>query len=164
MERFSGLLTPRRPIVRLVDYGFTIIEILIVLAIAGLIMLIVFLAVPALQRNNRNTQYRTEAGRVLAAAQEFVNNNNATLPVAADSATIASNANTKNFTTLTIQTGNVTAHTFTGTTTAYLDTGVTCGTTSGATVTPAAGPARAMVVMYANETSSGGYAAQCTAS
>ncbi|MDQ3065292.1 MAG: prepilin-type N-terminal cleavage/methylation domain-containing protein, partial [bacterium] len=31
--------------------GFTIIEVLIVLAIAGLIMLIVFLAVPALQRN-----------------------------------------------------------------------------------------------------------------
>jgi prepilin-type N-terminal cleavage/methylation domain-containing protein len=31
--------------------GFTIIEVLIVLAIAGVIMVIVFLAVPALQRN-----------------------------------------------------------------------------------------------------------------
>ncbi|HPW47952.1 MAG TPA: prepilin-type N-terminal cleavage/methylation domain-containing protein, partial [Candidatus Saccharibacteria bacterium] len=31
--------------------GFTIIEVLIVLAIAALILLIVFLAVPALQRN-----------------------------------------------------------------------------------------------------------------
>ena len=36
--------------------GFTIIEIMIVLAIAGLIMLIVFLAVPALQRASRNTR------------------------------------------------------------------------------------------------------------
>lgn len=30
--------------------GFTIVEVMIVLAIAGLIMLIVFLAIPALQR------------------------------------------------------------------------------------------------------------------
>jgi prepilin-type N-terminal cleavage/methylation domain-containing protein len=32
------------------EKGFTIIEVMIVLAIAGLIMLVVFLAVPALQR------------------------------------------------------------------------------------------------------------------
>ena len=38
--------------------GFTIIEVMIVLAIAGLIILIVFLAVPALQRNGRNTQQK----------------------------------------------------------------------------------------------------------
>ena len=37
------------------NQGFTIIEVMIVLAIAGLILLIVFLAVPALQRNGRNT-------------------------------------------------------------------------------------------------------------
>ena len=35
--------------------GFTIIEIMIVLALASLILLIVFLAVPAMQRNARNT-------------------------------------------------------------------------------------------------------------
>lgn len=56
--------------------GFTIIEVLIVLAIAGLIMLIVFLAVPALQRNSRNTQRTNDVGRALGAAQEVVNNNN----------------------------------------------------------------------------------------
>ena len=56
--------------------GFTIIEVLIVLAIAGLIMLIVFLAVPALQRNNRNKQRASDASRTLAAANEiFVRNN-----------------------------------------------------------------------------------------
>ena len=44
--------------------GFTIIEVLIVLAIAGLIMLIVFLAVPALQRNSRNTQRQADGSKV----------------------------------------------------------------------------------------------------
>lgn len=55
--------------------GFTIIEVMIVLAIAGLIMLIVFLAVPALQRNSRNTQRKSDIGRIGAAAQEVLNNN-----------------------------------------------------------------------------------------
>lgn len=56
--------------------GFTIIEVLIVLAIAGLIMLVVFLAVPALQRNSRNTQRTNDASRVAAAITECMNNNN----------------------------------------------------------------------------------------
>lgn len=60
--------------------GFTIIEVLIVLAIAGLILLIVFLAVPALQRNSRNTQRKNDIGRIGGASTEFVSNNNGTLP------------------------------------------------------------------------------------
>jgi prepilin-type N-terminal cleavage/methylation domain-containing protein len=55
--------------------GFTIIEVLIVLAIAGLILLIVFLAVPALQRNSRNTQRKTDIGRIGGAATTVVANN-----------------------------------------------------------------------------------------
>jgi prepilin-type N-terminal cleavage/methylation domain-containing protein len=39
--------------------GFTIIEVMIVLAIAALILLIVFLAIPALQRTSRNTQRKS---------------------------------------------------------------------------------------------------------
>ena len=38
--------------------GFTIIEVVLVLAIAGLIFLMVFLALPALQRSQRNQQYK----------------------------------------------------------------------------------------------------------
>lgn len=60
--------------------GFTIIEVMIVLAIAGLIMLIVFLAVPALQRNQRNSTRKSDAARVAAAASNFVSNNNGKLP------------------------------------------------------------------------------------
>lgn len=59
--------------------GFTIIEVLIVLAIAGLIMLIVFLAVPALQRNSRNTQRSNDAARVAGAINECLANNNGDL-------------------------------------------------------------------------------------
>jgi prepilin-type N-terminal cleavage/methylation domain-containing protein len=60
--------------------GFTIIEVLIVLAIAGLILLVVFLAVPALQRNARNTQRNADISGMLAAVNEFVNNNNGLVP------------------------------------------------------------------------------------
>jgi prepilin-type N-terminal cleavage/methylation domain-containing protein len=56
--------------------GFTIIEVLIVLAIAGLIMLIVFLAVPALQRNQRNTSRKNDSSRVATAASNYVTNSN----------------------------------------------------------------------------------------
>lgn len=58
------------------EEGFTIIEVLIVLAIAGLIMLIVFLAVPALQRNSRNTQRTNDASTITAAISECMANTN----------------------------------------------------------------------------------------
>lgn len=60
--------------------GFTIIEVLIVLAIAGLILLIVFLAVPALQRNSRNTQRKNDVAGIASAVNERIGNNNGQLP------------------------------------------------------------------------------------
>lgn len=63
--------------------GFTIIEVLIVLAIAGLILLIVFLAVPALQRSARNTQRKNDVSAVLGGMSEYADNNNGTLPTSA---------------------------------------------------------------------------------
>lgn len=62
------------------DKGFTIIEVLIVLAIAGLIMLVVFLAIPALQRNSRNNQRTTDVANILGGIGEYVANNNGSLP------------------------------------------------------------------------------------
>ena len=61
--------------------GFTIIEIMIVLAIAALIMLIVFLAVPALQRSARNTQRKSDAAAIAAAVGNFISDNAGTTPV-----------------------------------------------------------------------------------
>ena len=63
--------------------GFTIIEVLIVLAIAGLILAIIFLAVPALQRNSRNTALRGDAANTLAGVNEFIANNNGQMPTSA---------------------------------------------------------------------------------
>ena len=68
--------------------GFTIIEVLIVLAIAGLILLIVFLAVPALQRNQRNTARKSDVSRIGGAVTEYISNNNGVAPTAANRATI----------------------------------------------------------------------------
>jgi prepilin-type N-terminal cleavage/methylation domain-containing protein len=61
--------------------GFTIIEVLIVLAIAGLIMLVVFLAVPALQRNARNTQRKSDVSAILGSVSEYTSNNAGALPI-----------------------------------------------------------------------------------
>jgi len=60
--------------------GFTIIETMIVLAIAGLIMLIVFLAVPALQRSARNTQRKNDAGNIASGISTWISNNNGSVP------------------------------------------------------------------------------------
>jgi type IV pilus assembly protein PilA len=60
--------------------GFTIIEVMIVLVIAGLILLIVFLAVPALQRSARNTSRKSDVSALSAAVSEFINNNNGAMP------------------------------------------------------------------------------------
>lgn len=62
--------------------GFTIIEVMIVLAIAGIILLIVFLAVPALQRNNRNTQRNNDVSVLVGGMSEFASNNRGNFPTA----------------------------------------------------------------------------------
>jgi prepilin-type N-terminal cleavage/methylation domain-containing protein len=62
--------------------GFTIIEVMIVLAIAALILLVVFLAVPALQRSQRNNARKSDASRVAAAIVDFTSNSStSSLPV-----------------------------------------------------------------------------------
>ena len=60
--------------------GFTIIEVVLVLAIAGLIFLMVFLALPTLQRNQRDTQRRDALGRVASQTQQFMSNNQGRVP------------------------------------------------------------------------------------
>lgn len=47
--------------------GFTIIEVVLVLAIAGLIFLMVFLALPVLQRSQRDTQRKQDVAMVATA-------------------------------------------------------------------------------------------------
>ena len=60
--------------------GFTIIEVVLVLAIAGLIFLMVFVAFPALQRNQRDTQRRQDYANLSAAVITFATNSNGHFP------------------------------------------------------------------------------------
>lgn len=61
--------------------GFTIIEVALVLAIGALIFLVVFLAVPALQRNQRNDARKRDVSSVQEAVSDF-NANNPTVGIA----------------------------------------------------------------------------------
>ena len=61
--------------------GFTIIEVIIVLAIAGLIMLVVFLAVPQLQRNARDNSRRAIVTRLKSEIENYASNNQGTYPL-----------------------------------------------------------------------------------
>ena len=60
--------------------GFTIIEVVLVLAIAGLIFLMVFIALPALQRSQRNTQREDDISRFLTAISDYQTNNSGKTP------------------------------------------------------------------------------------
>ncbi|MBR2542992.1 type II secretion system protein [Candidatus Saccharibacteria bacterium] len=59
--------------------GFTIIEVVLVLAIAGLIFLMVFIAWPALQRSQRDTQRRNDYSMLSTAISNYATNNNGKL-------------------------------------------------------------------------------------
>ena len=64
--------------------GFTIIEVVLVLAIAGLIFLMVFVALPALQRSQRDTARRNDIARVDTSLTQYQTNHQnspTTLPV-----------------------------------------------------------------------------------
>ena len=60
--------------------GFTLIEIVIVLAIAALIMVVVFLAVQGAQRSQRDQFRKDTANRVLSAAVSFKGNSSGVAP------------------------------------------------------------------------------------
>lgn len=60
--------------------GFTIVEILIVLAIAGLIMLIIFEAIPDLTRNSGNNLRKQDAANILQVISQYELNNSGNFP------------------------------------------------------------------------------------
>ena len=60
--------------------GFTIIEVVLVLAIAGLIFLMVFIAFPALQRGQRDTQRRDDMARFASQLAQYEANNYSRVP------------------------------------------------------------------------------------
>ncbi len=147
------------------ESGFTIVEVMIVLAIAGLIILIVFLAVPALQRNSRNTQRSGDVGALLGGVAEYQAANNGSLTNITSPLLIA-NSRTAFYEAAGTGTGQINVLTGAATQTALATTaandrvvivvGAKCGA-GGATV---AGPSRAVAAQFLRETSAG-YAAAC---
>lgn len=141
--------------------GFTIIEVLIVLAIAGLILLIVFLAVPNLQRNSRNTQRKNDVQSILGAVSEYESNNAGALPGAYDSTTGAltgtgsASANVKlgYYTGITFADGKSAAVGPLTSDTVEIVTGAKCDTANAGKTVP--GSARQVTALYEIETSSG---------
>jgi prepilin-type N-terminal cleavage/methylation domain-containing protein len=63
------------------EQGFTLIEIVIVLAIAAAIMLLVFLAVSGAQKTKRDTATKSAAGQLSAQIENYLSNNGGTLAV-----------------------------------------------------------------------------------
>ena len=63
--------------------GFTIIEVMIVLAIAGLIIGVVLVAIPQLQRNQRNSSRKSIVSRIKTEIDNYQGNNNGKIPTAA---------------------------------------------------------------------------------
>lgn len=64
------------------EKGFTIIEVVLVLAIAGLIFMMVFIALPALQRSQRDSQRKNDLNRLVTALSSYQSNNRGALPSA----------------------------------------------------------------------------------
>jgi len=62
------------------EEGFTLVEIIIVLAIVGLIFVIIFLAVSAAQRGQRDTARKDNVNRMIATIQQTAGNNNGNFP------------------------------------------------------------------------------------
>lgn len=65
--------------------GFTIIEVVLVLAIAGLIFLMVFIALPALQRGQRDAQRKEDVSRVSVQLTNYLASTRGAVPNSADS-------------------------------------------------------------------------------
>jgi len=133
--------------------GFTIIEVTIVLAIAGLIMAIIFIAVPALERNSRNTQRRSDAAHLAGLISEYAANHAGTLPTAYGAGAGQVDIGGEHWAIMNTPATIQAASTFPGdTSTLYVDKGFTCDPTTNA---PSAGSSRAFFIAYQVETSSG---------
>jgi len=123
--------------------GFTIIEVVLVLAIAGLIFLMVFIALPTLQKSQRDTQRKDDVSRIETQIQAYQSNNTSKIPTTATQLTTFqtkyltdnyTDPSTGNTYTLTYQASTTTAPSTTlGTITYYYKAKCDSSTTSGVT-------------------------------
>lgn len=70
--------------------GFTIVEVLFVLAIGGLMLMMVFLAIPAINRWNNNNKRKADVSAILQAVSDYRLQNMGSYPSASKPLTIPS--------------------------------------------------------------------------
>lgn len=139
--------------------GFTIIEVVLVLAIAGLIFLMVFVALPALQRSQRDQARKTDVSAVASAVTSFTSNNRGTFPDTDDLADYAETSD--NIETVTVRTPSGDTRPI-GTDEVNEDTilvteGTKCGTSSATSQELLDGTARQFTVVTKLESGQGAY-------
>jgi prepilin-type N-terminal cleavage/methylation domain-containing protein len=103
------------------EKGFTIIEVVLVLAIAALIFLMVFIALPALQRNQRDTARKADVSSIASGVVSFTSNNRGTFPTTGTIVEYAKDIS-KNTTSVTVAntlTGSINAAPVAGVVTVY---------------------------------------------
>lgn len=64
--------------------GFTVIEVTLVLAVAGLIFAIIFTTLPMMQRSARDTQRREDIMSLITSIKKYQENNRGSLPTGGD--------------------------------------------------------------------------------
>ena len=157
---------------KLNNKGFTIVETLIVLAIAATIIIVVLLAVPALQRQSRNTATKVGATDVASGWTAEVGNSNGAAPTTVIGATGAITINSASYNVnsaivtkvVTYQSVTTVAYGTTslgttgstgdkiGVSTIALYTSATCpATTTGTSLTLAAGTTTQAAIVYSIE-------------
>lgn len=144
--------------------GFTIIEVVLVLAIAGLIFLMVFIALPALQRGQRDTGRKNDVSTVAAAVNSYRANSKGAITNLDTTALQGQIDALSEYdkTSATVATGALPAAAFTPTISAItVYKAAKCGTVSGATITVTAGAARGAAIVTALENTGGATQPYC---
>lgn len=146
--------------------GFTIIEVVLVLAIAGLIFLMVFIALPALQRNQRDQARKNDVSVVAAAVTSYSSNNRGAFPDAGDLAGYLDDLSDNSMTT-SGEPNVVVPDDTSGVTSAsppdsqiMVIKGKVCGTVNNSSATLTNGTARQFVVVTKLESGNGQYYCQ----
>ena len=136
--------------------GFTLIEIVIVLAIAAVIIGLVFLIVPNAQRSARDTKIQSNSNALSSSIEQFIANNPSTTVTAGTLTNLPTGCtwvspNMKcNGLPVTWATGALSDLAATNNNTIYINTGAVCGT-DGKVTAPSGTPASKYAVAWWSE-------------
>jgi prepilin-type N-terminal cleavage/methylation domain-containing protein len=136
--------------------GFTIIEVVLVLAIAGLIFLMVFVALPALQRSQRDTARKQDNSSIAAAVTTFESNNRGVLPNSDQIKSYATNLS-DNTTSISVSTNQKAQNVMPSDGVAQVTWATTCGTVSTTDAELLNGTTRQFTVVTKLESGNGSY-------